>query len=150
MNEEIFLLDAALADEAARIEATASEGWDSRAIAEEINGAAGRVYGLRCEGVLTGVAIFQLVLDEASLLSITLLPEFRGRGLGRRLLTRALEALETEGAQTCFLEVRSRNAPALALYRSLGFVQAGLRRGFYHAPEDDAIVMKRAACPHEE
>ena len=57
--------------------------------------------------------------------------------------TFALEALKAEGAAVCFLEVRSRNTPALALYDALGFSRAGLRRRFFTNPPDDAIVMNR-------
>ena len=54
---------------------------------------------------------------------------------------KVVEALKAEGAGQCFLEVRAANAPAIALYRRLGFAAAGVRRGFYRDPPDDAVVM---------
>ena len=42
-----------------------------------------------------------------------------------------------------FLEVRAQNSAAQALYRSLGFVQTGLRRNFYATPADDAVLMQK-------
>ena len=47
------------------------------------------------------------------------------------------------GAQDVFLEVRAQNSAAQALYRSLGFVQTGLRRNFYATPADDAVLMQK-------
>ena len=48
-----------------------------------------------------------------------------------------------QGAQDVFLEVRAQNSAAQALYRSLGFVQTGLRRNFYATPADDAVLMQK-------
>ena len=45
------------------------------------------------------------------------------------------------GLETTFLEVRSKNAPALALYRAYGFEEVGVRKGYYKNPDDDAIIM---------
>ena len=58
---------------------------------------------------------------------------------GRR--AERLAALKAEGACSCFLEARASNAPALALYGRLGFARVGLRRGFYRAPAEDAVLM---------
>ena len=52
-------------------------------------------------------------------------------------------ALCLQGAQDVFLEVRAQNSAAQALYRSLGFVQTGLRRNFYATPADDAVLMQK-------
>jgi ribosomal-protein-alanine N-acetyltransferase len=42
------------------------------------------------------------------------------------------------------LEVRVSNAAAQGLYRARGFRMAGLRRGYYHSPEEDALLMSLA------
>jgi len=49
-------------------------------------------------------------------------PDYRGKGLARQLVTRAVEHAKALAAEACVLEVRSDNAPAYNLYRSLGFV----------------------------
>jgi ribosomal-protein-alanine N-acetyltransferase len=48
---------------------------------------------------------------------------------------------QTMGAQSMQLEVRSASVAALALYRSLGFVEQGRRTRYYRDPEDDAVLM---------
>lgn len=127
---------------AAAVSATASEAWSETALTETIASQAGRLYGLWVEEQLAGAAIFQLVLDEASLEGITLLPQFRGKGLSRNFLSGCLTLLEDEGAAFCFLEVRASNHPAIALYEGLGFEKLGLRKGFYRNPTEDAVTYK--------
>jgi ribosomal-protein-alanine N-acetyltransferase len=69
--------------------------------------------------------------DEAEVLSIAVDGRARRRGLGRRLLRRNLQRLATFGVGRVFLEVDAGNEPALALYRRMGFVEAGRREGYY-------------------
>jgi ribosomal-protein-alanine N-acetyltransferase len=69
-------------------------------------------------------------------------PKRRGRGIGRRLMARALATLATQNTASVKLEVRASNAPAKALYRDFGFGE--LRRiPRYYDDGEDAIVMVR-------
>lgn len=99
----------------------------------------------RAEGRLAGYAIYMMAVDEAHLLDITVLPEFRRRGLGRALLAHVCELVRGHGAERMLLEVRAGNAAALALYGNCGFARIGLRKGYYPAPagREDAIVMAK-------
>ena len=65
---------------------------------------------------------------------------YQGQGLARQLLT---ELLEYANGGTVFLEVRTDNGPAIALYESVGFVRVGLRRRYYRASGADAYTMRR-------
>ncbi|WP_407665759.1 ribosomal protein S18-alanine N-acetyltransferase [Mycolicibacillus parakoreensis] len=67
-------------------------------------------------------------------------PAHRGRGIGRRLLD---ELLGFAGDDVVFLEVRTDNEPAIALYRSVGFQTVGVRRRYYRASGADAYTMRR-------
>ena len=92
-------------------------------------------------------ALFRQVLDEATLLNIVPHPAWRRRGLARRLLEYGLSMLTEQGAEKVFLEVRVGNSGAIALYHDMGFVDCGLRRGYYPASNgerEDALVMHRA------
>ncbi|MDO4610443.1 ribosomal protein S18-alanine N-acetyltransferase [Corynebacterium sp.] len=80
---------------------------------------------------------------EYEILTVAVAPELRGRGLGRRL-TEALLAAADEDPGPVFLEVRTDNAPAIALYESLGFGRMGVRRRYY-ADGADAWTMVRPA-----
>lgn len=61
-------------------------------------------------------------------LGMGLLAEHRGRGVGRLLMEAALRDAKAQGVERVELEVFSSNAPAIALYRSLGFEQEGVKR----------------------
>ncbi len=93
---------------------------------------------------IAALAVFQLVCEEASLYTLSTAPALRRQGAARALLQYAFARLAAEGAQTVFLEVRAQNAAARALYASLGFAETGLRRGFYTAPRDDAVLMQKS------
>jgi len=67
-------------------------------------------------------------------------PAYQGRGIGRRLLN---ELLRFADGGAVYLEVRTDNEPAIALYRSVGFVNVGLRRRYYRVSGADAYTMRR-------
>ncbi|MXO69058.1 GNAT family N-acetyltransferase [Pelagerythrobacter marinus] len=79
---------------------------------------------------------------EEELLLIAVRPEWRGRGVGRALLRRALDAARERGAERMFLEMRHNN-PAEGLYRQMGFEPIGRRSSYYRLPDGrflDAIT----------
>jgi ribosomal protein S18 acetylase RimI-like enzyme len=68
------------------------------------------------------------VYAHCGTLGIGLLPEFRGRGIGRQLMQTTIDAAWQCGITRIELTVREHNANAIALYRSLGFEFEGLHR----------------------
>lgn len=99
----------------------------------------------RAGGEMVGYAVMMMVLDEAQLLNITVLPEHRRRGLGSELLTYLFDVARRYGGVRMLLEVRPGNASGLALYRRFLFSEIGRRRAYYPAEggREDAIVMAR-------
>lgn len=91
-------------------------------------------------GIIVAFALGRVITDEGELFQIGTLPQFRNQGIAQSLLRRLHSQMLQKGAKTCFLEVRSRNSAAVALYQKLGYSQIALRRNYY--PDDDAIVMK--------
>lgn len=79
--------------------------------------------------------------DEGQIVNVATHPDHRRRGAGRMLM----EAIEADARRRAFtllsLEVRVSNEPAIALYKTYGFEVAGVRKGFYTAPREDAYVM---------
>jgi len=69
-------------------------------------------------------------------------PAYQGRGIGRRMLD---ELLNIAAGAVVHLEVRTDNAAAIALYRSVGFTEVGLRRRYYRVSGADAYTMRREA-----
>ncbi|KQM85970.1 ribosomal-protein-alanine acetyltransferase [Sphingomonas sp. Leaf23] len=84
----------------------------------------------RCGDALVGFALTRAVADDAELLLIAVLPDQRGRGVGRALLRRAIDDAATRGAAQLCLEMRAGN-DATRLYVSEGFAKRGERRAYY-------------------
>ncbi|MDZ4257829.1 MAG: ribosomal protein S18-alanine N-acetyltransferase [Gemmatimonadales bacterium] len=98
-------------------------------------------------GEVVGSVLARVVADEAEVLTIAVAPSHRRRGLGRRLLDAAIAAAADRGAATVWLEVRASNRAARGMYESAGFVAAGLRRGYYRRPPEDAVVLCHRVVP---
>ena len=90
--------------------------------------------------VENGFAIGRIVADEAELLTFAVAPKMQRQGVGRACLQQFLMACAGRGAQDVFLEVAESNEAARALYTSEGFVQSGLRKGYYSAPSGWKVV----------
>jgi RimJ/RimL family protein N-acetyltransferase len=67
-------------------------------------------------------------MRHGGVLGMGLLPDWRGRGLGERLIRQTLQAARAFGFSRVELTVRDDNARALALYRKVGFETEGRKR----------------------
>jgi len=89
---------------------------------------------------LLGYICWWLIGDELQILNLAVHPERRQRGIGRAMVELALHAMQARHAGTITLEVRQDNGAAIALYRSFGFTESGVRRHYYRCGAD-AILM---------
>jgi ribosomal-protein-alanine N-acetyltransferase len=85
--------------------------------------------------------IMWLILNESHIATIALDEKYRQHGIGKVLLAHALLAAQDEGAECSLLEVRRSNTAALALYRSSGFYEVGVRKHYYSDNREDALLM---------
>ncbi|MDH4216573.1 MAG: ribosomal protein S18-alanine N-acetyltransferase [Gallionella sp.] len=94
-------------------------------------------------GEIRGYAILMPVIDEAELLTIGVAAAQQRKGLGKAILAEMLNAARERNMRRVFLEVRSNNVTAIALYCSAGFNEIGVRRGYYKNAigNEDAITM---------
>jgi [ribosomal protein S18]-alanine N-acetyltransferase len=95
------------------------------------------------EGKVNGFIIGRQVAEEAEILNLAIVPAKRRRGEGGALLMAALEELRTRHVSRLFLEVRESNETAIAFYAKHGFRKTGRRAGYYHDPEEAAVVMEK-------
>ncbi len=98
---------------------------------------------LEADGQPIGYFIAMAGVDELHLLNITVAPAHQEQGCGNLLLDR-VQALACQlSLPRLLLEVRGSNERARSLYRRRGFVDVGLRRGYYPAAQgrEDALVM---------
>lgn len=93
------------------------------------------------EEKLIGYCGMWLVLDESQITNIAILPEYRGRGFGEKLLLAVMDVARKRGASIMSLEVRVSNESAQSLYKKLGFQPGGIRKNYYSDNQEDALVM---------
>ena len=80
-------------------------------------------------------------LDEAQIINVAVGPEHRRHGVASALLSEFEGLCQKNGIASVSLEVRVSNSGAIALYESFGYERLGLRKRFYRAPSEDALVM---------
>lgn len=116
--------------------------WPPRSFQFELtDNEASRCWVTDLDGRIIAVLVGWFIVDEFHIATIATHPDFRGQGIGRRLLLHVLGSAKEEGAIRAFLEVRESNLIALKMYRDLGFVEDGRRVKYYKDNGEDAILM---------
>ncbi|MEI7716401.1 MAG: ribosomal protein S18-alanine N-acetyltransferase [Mycobacterium sp.] len=143
----IDALSPADAQRCADLEAQLFDGddpWPAAAFNRELAGQHNHYVGARTGGALVGYAgisrLGRTPPFEYEVHTIGVDPVYQGCGIGRRLLD---ELLDFAAGGAVYLEVRTDNEPAIALYRSIGFERIGLRRRYYSVSGADAYSMRR-------
>ena len=95
------------------------------------------------EEKVLGYICFWIIGDEMQIANLAIHSSWRRKGIGRGLLSYALEFGTLRRARVVVLEVRPSNVGAQHLYRSFGFQVVGVRKGYYQSPPEDALVMAR-------
>jgi ribosomal-protein-alanine N-acetyltransferase len=92
-----------------------------------------------------GFIMVRVAAGESEVLTLATAPAARRRGVAKSLVRAAAQRAAGQGATELFLEVDAANFPALALYKGLGFTQAGLRPKYYSGPSGerhDALIFR--------
>jgi ribosomal-protein-alanine N-acetyltransferase len=90
---------------------------------------------------VVGFLVMSLVGNLAEVESLAVAVAARRQGWGAKLCREGMRWAAKKGGAQVELEVRSQNEGARALYAGLGFVQQGIRKGYYHSPGDDAVLL---------
>lgn len=135
------------ADRCAELESLLFPGddpWPERAFHAELDGGHTHYVAARADGTVVGYAgiarLGRTPPYEYDIHTIGVDPQYQGQGIGRRMLE---QLLEVAGDGVIFLEVRTDNEPAIALYESVGFTRVGLRKRYYRISGADAYTMRR-------
>lgn len=117
--------------------------WAPLAYAMELrhNGDATYVVARDEQGAVRGYIGWWVVNGQGLITHVAVDPDARRKGVGSLLVRRALDAAVAAGAHEMRLQLRAPNEQARALYRSVGFEEAGLIPDYYDNPPDDAVVM---------
>ena len=96
---------------------------------------------IELDQVVVGYCGLWIILDEAHITNIAILPNYRGQKLGETLLNKIMSVAKEAGAESMTLEVRVSNEAAKGLYKKLGFQEGGIRKYYYTDNGEDARVM---------
>jgi [ribosomal protein S18]-alanine N-acetyltransferase len=120
------------------------DAWSPEMFASELTESASRLYLVAEDDELIGYAGMLFTGGpEADVLTLAVSPEQWGKGTGTALLQALLDQAVSRHCQQIFLEVREDNQRARSLYLRHGFVEIGVRRGYYQPAGVDAIVMRK-------
>ena len=103
-----------------------------------------RYVGARIDGRLVGFGGIWLMVDEAHITTMAVLPVNRRSGVATVLLLELLQEARRGGARVATLDVRVSNEDAQRLYVAFGFVEVGRRIRYYDDNGEDALVMTTA------
>ena len=92
-------------------------------------------------GEICGYLGMYTSIDEGEITNVGVAPSYRNRGIGHKLVQAALAMAKQQDLTKIVLEVRVSNASAIHLYEKCGFVNVGVRKGFYEQPKEDAYIM---------
>lgn len=117
--------------------------WSEKSIASELTNPLS-LWLVAMEGdKVVGYIGSQTVLAESDMMNVAVHPDYRRRGIAEALVLALADELITRNSHSLTLEVRTSNAPAIALYEKLGFEQIGLRKNYYRNPKEDAQILRK-------
>jgi ribosomal-protein-alanine N-acetyltransferase len=90
---------------------------------------------------IVGFSGIWMMVDEAHITNIAVRQQYQRKGLGELLLIATIDLAMELKASIMTLEVRASNLAAQNLYSKYGFMQMGIRHGYYLDNREDAIIM---------
>ena len=116
------------------------DSWSENSVKLQIEN--GKAIVIKHGEDILGYCIFMVAADEGEILRIATLQNMRQGGLGKKLLSSVICEMRENGVTEVFLEVRARNIGAIALYKSIGFNEIGIRKGYYKDNGEDARLFR--------
>ena len=118
-----------------------ADPWSEGSIASELDNPLSLWLVAEQDGAVCGYVGSQTVLDETDMMNIAVHPDCRRQGIAAALISELVRLLKARGSYILRLEVRQSNAPAIALYETMGFTQLGLRKNYYRNPKENALIL---------
>ncbi|MCI9164233.1 MAG: ribosomal protein S18-alanine N-acetyltransferase [Lachnospiraceae bacterium] len=120
-----------------------TENWSYRLLEAGIHSPYDLYFVWEQEGRVWGYCCLRLLAGEGEIQRIAVLPEYRRLGVGRKMMEAMVNHAIRDRAYAISLEVRAGNLAARKLYESFGFAAEAVRKGYYHNPPEDALIMWR-------
>lgn len=115
--------------------------WSKQSFEDELKNNLALYLVAKVDGKAVGYIGAWKIFDEGHITNVAVHPDFRGRGIGKALISELLYLCEKDGILSFTLEVRESNLVAQNLYKSFGFVEEGKRKAYYSDNNEDAIIM---------
>ena len=115
--------------------------WSKLALAGELRNEVAHYLVMEVDGVICGYGGMWVLFEEAHVTNVAIMPEYRGKGRGKRLMLAMMRHAVKRGAEKMTLEVRESNTVAQNLYAGLGFEQNGFRPGYYSDTGEGAKLL---------
>lgn len=118
-----------------------SDHWSYKILEAGLHSPYDVYYVFEQEEKILGYCNLRLLAGEGEVQRIAVLPQYRRLGLGRKMMDAMMNFSRENRAEAVSLEVRESNTAARRLYESYGFAAGAVRKGYYHNPTEDAIIM---------
>lgn len=115
--------------------------WSRLALLGELRNDVAHYLVMEVDGVICGYGGMWVLFEEAHVTNVAIMPEYRGKGRGKRLMLAMMRHAVKRGAEKMTLEVREGNLVAQHLYQRLGFEQNGFRPGYYSDTGEGAKLL---------
>jgi len=121
--------------------ASFSYPWSPGFFLQELKVACARSLIALMGGETVAYIVYWLLPNEVDIHNLAVHPAYRRQGIGISLLQKVIGEAKRNGSSRITLEVRRSNDAAQRLYDSLGFVERGVRKGYYSDDGEDALMM---------
>lgn len=118
-----------------------TENWSYGLLEAGIHSPYDVYYVFEQENRILGYCNLRILAGEGEVQRIAVLPTCRRLGIARKMMEAMVESAMKQQTTAISLEVRESNLPARNLYESYGFTAEAVRKGYYHNPVEDALIM---------
>lgn len=115
--------------------------WSYESLRKEIENDASIFVVAQIDGNVAGYAGMYIIADEGDITNVVVSEEYRNKGIGHGIMQFIIQKAKLRNVNAITLEVRVSNEAAIHLYKTHGFVDSGIRPGFYDKPKEDAMIM---------
>lgn len=115
--------------------------WTKESMEGELRNKFAKYVVIKNNNLVVGYGGLWLIIDEGHITNIAVHPEFRGMGIGNKILEELIKLCEKRNIPSMTLEVRISNTIAQNLYKKFGFKEAGVRKKYYGDNDEDALIM---------
>lgn len=117
------------------------ETWSKESYKKELENPMAKYLVAEVDNKVIGFAGLWKICDEGHITNIAVHPNYRGNGIGSKLVESLINNSNSWYINSLTLEVRSSNIVAQNLYKKYGFEQEGIRKNYYSDNKEDAIIM---------